>query len=151
MALTAKALRIWDGPADKVDEGSGIFADTDTYYPGAILVWASGKLAVAATAQNQAIAGIFTGECSDGDRSDAKTIGSSNTIRGIVHRGKVWLPVSGAAQTDVGGLFVNSSDDAMVAVPTTATTRYITYMALDFKTGYLLFDLRSPILAVRET
>lgn len=151
MALTAKALRTWDGPADKIDEGSGVFADTDIYYPGAILVWASGKLTVAATAQNQVIAGIFTGECSDGDRSDAKTIGSSNTIRGVVHRGKVWLPVSGCAQTDVGGLFVNSSDDAMVAVPSTANTRYVGYYALDFKTGYLLFDLRAPVSVENET
>jgi hypothetical protein len=151
MALTAKVIRTWACAADKVDEGSGVFTDTDIYYPGAILVWASGKLAVAATAQNQVIAGIFTGESSDGDRSDAKTIGSSNTIRGVVHRGKAWLPVSGCAQTDVGGLYVNSSDDAMVAVPTTATTRYFAYLALDFKTGYLLFDLREPILVVRET
>ncbi len=151
MALTAKVLRTWACAADKVDEGSGVFADSKTYRPGAILVWASGKLDIAATAQSQAIAGIFTGECSDGDRSDAKVIGSSNTIRGVVCRAPVWLPVSGCAQTDVGGLFVNSSDDAMVAVPTTATTRYFAYLALDFKTGYLLFDLREPILVVRET
>lgn len=148
MALSAKVLRTWESP---IDEGSGVFADSKTYRPGAILVFASGKLDIAATAQNQAIAGIYTGVNSDGDRSDAKVIGSSNTIRGTVQRGRVWLPVSGCAQTDVGALFVNSSDDAMVVVPTTATTRYIAYLALDFKTGYLLFDLRAPILAVRET
>lgn len=151
MALTAKVLRTWACSADKIDQGTGIFTDSDTYYPGAILVWASGKLAVAATAQNQVIAGIFTGECSDGDRSDAKVIGTSNTIRGSVDRGPVWLPVSGAAQTDVGGLFVNSSDDAMVAVPSTANTRYVGYYAQDFKTGYLLFDLRAPVSVENET
>lgn len=151
MALTAKAIRTWACAADKIDEISGVFADSDIYYAGAILVFASGKLAAAATAQNQAIAGIFTGECSDGDRTDAKTIGSSNTIRGTVHRGPVWLPHSGAAQTDVGALFVNDNDDAMTDAPTTANTRYVGYYALDFKTGYLLFDLRNPVSVENET
>lgn len=148
MALSAKAVREFVGEQDEI---SGVFADSDIYYPGAILAFSSGKLAVAATAQNQAIAGIFTGECSDGDRSDAKTIGSSNTIRGVVKRGKVWLPHSGAAITDVGALFVNSSDDAMADCPSTANTRYVGYYALDFKTGHLFFDLRNPVSVENET
>lgn len=151
MALSAKALRDFEGAPNSIDEGSGVFADSDTYYAGAILVWSSGKLAAAATAQNQAIAGIFTGECSDGDRTDAKVIGSSNTIRGKVLRGKVWLPHSGAAITDVGNLFVNDNDDAMTDCPSTANTRYVGYFALDFKTGYLLFDLRNPVSVENET
>ena len=148
MALTAKVLRDWEGIPD---EGSGIFTDSDIYYKGGILAFASGKLANAAAGENSLIAGIFSGECSDGDRTDAKTIGASNTIRGKVLRGRVWLPVSGCAQTDVGGLFINSNDDAMLAVPSTANKRYVGYFALDFKTGYLLFDLRAPVSVENET
>jgi hypothetical protein len=143
MALTARALREYVGESDEI---SGVLADSDIYYAGGILSFASGKLTNAATAQNQAIAGIFTGKTSDGDSQEAKTIGASNAIRGIVKRGKVWLPHSGAAITDVGGLFVASADDAMVDVPATATHRYIAYQALDFKAGVLLFDLRNPVV-----
>lgn len=142
MALSAKVSREYMGEQDAI---TGVFADSDTYYAGAILAFSSGKLTVAATAEDQPIAGIFTGVCDDGDRVDAKVIGSSNTVKGEVKRGKVWLPHTGAAQTDVGKFFVNSSDDAMVDVPATATNEYIAYVALDFKTGYLLFDLRAPI------
>ena len=142
MALTARVAREFEGNQDEI---SGVFADSDTYYAGAILAYSGGKLAVAATAESQAIAGIFTGICDDGDRVDAKVISTSNTVKGVVKRGKVWLPHTGAAITDVGKLFVNSSDDAMVDAPATATNQYFAYMALEFKTGYLLFDLRCPI------
>ena len=142
MALTAKVAREYVGECDEI---SGVFADSDIYYAGGILAFSSGKLTNAATATTQAIAGIFTGVCSDGDRVDAKTISTSNTVKGVVKRGKVWLPHSGAAQTDVGGFFVNSNDDAMVDAPATAAAEYVAYMALDFKTGYLLFDLRAPL------
>lgn len=142
MALTAKVLRTYVGEQDEI---SGVFTDSDTYYAGGILSFVSGKLANAATAASQAIAGIFTGVSDDGDRVDAKVIGASNTIKGVVKRGKVWLPHSGAAITDVGGFFVASNDDAMVDAPATAAAEYVAYIALDFKTGYLLFDLRSPI------
>ncbi|ORC37269.1 hypothetical protein B4O97_03505 [Marispirochaeta aestuarii] len=142
MALSARVAREFVGAQDEI---SGVFADSDTYYAGAILAFSSGKLTVAATAESQAIAGIFTGECDDGDRVDAKVISTSNTIKGVVKRGKVWLPHSGAAQSDVGALFVNSSDDAMADAPATATNQYFAYMALDYKSGYLLFDLRCPV------
>ena len=142
MALTGRVTREYKGQQDVI---SGVFTDSDSYFAGGILSFVSGKLTNAATAVSQAIAGIFTGECDDGDRVDEKVIGASNTIRGVVKRGKVWLPNSGAAITDVGGFFVASADDAMVDAPATATEEYVAYVALEFKTGYLLFDLRSPV------
>jgi hypothetical protein len=96
--------------------------------------------------------GILTGEYSDGDRMDAKVIGSSNTVKAVVKRGKVWLPHSSAAQSDVGALFVPDSDNSMADVPTTATKRYYAYVALDFDSSKgLLFDLRNPVIADNET
>ena len=148
MALAAKVTRTFMGAQDSI---AGVFTDSDSYYAGGILSFASGKLANAATAESQSIAGIFTGECDDGDRVDVKVIGTSNTIKGVVKRGKVWLPNSGAAQSDVGGLFVASADDAMVDCPATGGTTYHAYEALDFKTGYLLFDLRNMLVVVNET
>ena len=142
MALTGRVSRTYVGEQDEI---SGVFTDSDSYFAGGILSFVGGKLTNAATAASQAIAGIFTGTCDDGDRVDEKVIGSSNTIKGVVKRGNVWLPNTGAAITDVGGFFVSSNDDSMVDVPATAETEYIAYIALDFKTGYLLFDLRSPI------
>jgi len=142
MALTAKVERTYVGQQDEID---GVFTSSDTFYAGGILSFVSGKLTNAATAASQAIAGIFTGRSDDGDRVDAKVIGAASTLRGVVKRGKVWLPNTGAAQTDVGGFFVASADDAMVDAPATAATEYVAYIALDFKTGYLLFDLRAPI------
>ena len=142
MALSAAVTRTYVGTQDEI---SGVFADSDTYYAGAILAFSSGKLTVAATAATQAIAGIFTGKCDDGDSVDAKEISTSNTVKGVVKRGKVWLPHASAAQADVGGFFVNSSDDAMVDAPATAAAEYVAYIALDYKSGYLLFDLRSPV------
>ena len=148
MALSAKVTRTFVGQQDEI---SGVFTDSDSYFAGGILSFVSGKLKNAVTAQIQQIAGIFTGECDDGDRTDEKVIGASNAIKGIVKRGKVWLPHSGAAQSDVGLLFVASADDAMVDAPATAATTYYAYEAIDFKTGYLLFDLRNVISVTNET
>jgi len=149
MALTAKVTRTYRGQQDIIDV---LLTDSDTYYPGAILAAVSGKAAVAATAEIQQILGIFTGETSDGDRSDAKVIGTSNTIKAVLKRGKVWLPHTGAAQTDVGLMFVNSSDDAMVDAPSTAATTYYAYECIGYDSSLgLLFDLRNLVSVTNET
>jgi hypothetical protein len=149
MALTARVLREFVGEQDEI---SVLLADSDIYYAGGIVCNSSGKGAfISAVAENQAALGILTGKYDDGDSVDAKTIGASNTVRAIIKRGKVWLPHASAAQTDVGGLFTPDSDNSMADVPTTANKRYIGYMALDYKTNALLFDLRNPMVADNET
>lgn len=150
MALSAKVSRTFVGEQDEI---STVLSDSDTYYAGGIIVAASGKGDIPAdVAQNQAILGILTGEYSDGDRTDAKVIGASNTIRATLKRGKVWLPHTGAAQTDVGTLFTAKSDNEIDPVPTTANTRYVGYFVLDFDaTKGLLVDLRNPVSVENET
>lgn len=150
MALTAKVHRTFVGEQDEITVH---LADSDTYYAGGILVETSGEGSfVGSAAEAQPIFGILTGEYSDGDRVDAKVIGTSNTVKAVVKRGKVWLPHGSAAQTDVGALFVPDSDNSMADVPTTANKRYIAYMALDYDSSMgLLFDLRKPMVADNET
>jgi hypothetical protein len=150
MALTAKVTREFVGEQDQI---SVHLKDSDTYYAGGILVETAGEGSfVSSEDEDQPIFGILTGEYSDGDRTDAKVIGSSNTIKAVVKRGKVWLPHTGAAQTDVGALFVPETDNNMEDVPTTANKRYIAYMALDYDSDKgLLFDLRNPMVADNET
>jgi len=150
MALTAKVQRTYVGQQDSL---AFQLAGSDTYYAGGIVVNASGKAGFAsAIAENQAILGILTGEYDDGDRVDAKVIGSSNTIKGVTKRGKVWLPHSGAAITDIGLLFTPDTDNSVDAVPTTADKRYVGYMCIGYDSVKgLLFDLRVPLIVDNET
>lgn len=138
MALTAKRTLEYKGQQDVLDL---LFADSDIYYAGGLyIVDADGKAAVPSDTASLIPMGIFTGECSDGDRVDAKTIGASNTVKGVFKRGKVWLAFSGAAQSDVGEYFYLSADDTLTQ---TAGSKTAAITALGFKTGYLLFDLRN--------
>ena len=138
MALTAKRTLTYKGDQDVLDL---LFADSDIYYPGGLyIVDADGKAAVPSDTASLIPIGIFTGETDDGDRSDAKTIAASNTLKGVFKRGKVWLAFSGAAQSDVGEYFYISADDTLTQ---TAGSKTVAITALGFKTGYLLFDLRN--------
>ena len=137
MALTARRTLEYKGQQDVIDL---LFADSDIYYPGGLyIVDADGKAAVASDTGDLIPIGIFTGETDDGDRSDAKTIAASNTIKGVFKRGKVWLAFSGAAQSDVGEIFYIDSDNTLTQ---TAGSKTVGLRAIGFKTGYLLFDLR---------
>lgn len=150
MAVTARVVREFVGEQDEITVH---LKDTDIYYAGGILCNNTGEGAfIAAVAENQGILGILTGEYSDGDRVDAKTIGASNTVKAVVKRGKVWLPHGTHAQTDVGKLFTPDSDNSMADVPTTANKRYVGYFALDYDAAKgLLFDLRNPVSVENET
>lgn len=137
MALTARRLMEFVGEQDEVEL---LFADSDTYYPGGLfIVDADGKAAVPSDTADLIPIGIFTGKTDDGDSSDAKVIGASNTIKGVFKRGLVWLPFSGAAQSDVGEIFYISADDTLTQ---TAGSKTVGIRAIGFKTGYLKFDLR---------
>jgi hypothetical protein len=137
MALTARVLREFHGEQDEIDL---LLADSDIYYAGALLIVdANGKAAVPSDTADLIPAGILTGKYSDGDSVDAKTIGASNTVKGVFKRGKVWIPFANAAQSDVGEIFYISADDTLTQ---TAGSKTVGIRAIGFKTGYLLFDLR---------
>jgi hypothetical protein len=113
-----------------------------TYYKGGVLVLkpTTGYAAKPTDAANEEIAGIVTGVYEGGVRDDALAVGTTQ-IRAVLKKGKVWLPVSGCAQTDVGVIHYASEDQTWTK---TAGTKTVGYRALDFKTGFLLFDLRKP-------
>lgn len=116
-------------------------AASDTYYKGGVLVFTSGYAAAPTDAANLEVAGILSGDYGDGFRDNALVVASGSTPRARLFKGKVWLPVSGAAQTDVGVIHYVADDQTMTK---TAGSKTVGYRALDFKTGYLLFDLRAP-------
>jgi hypothetical protein len=113
-----------------------------TYYKGGLLVLkpTTGYAAKPTDTANEEVAGIVTGVFEGGIRDDAYAVGAA-TLRAVLKKGKVWLPVSGAAQTEVGKIYYASDDGTMT---TTAGNKTVGYRALDFKTGYLKFDLRQP-------
>jgi hypothetical protein len=113
-----------------------------TYYKGGVLVLkpTTGYAAKPSDTANEEIAGIVTGVYEGGVRDDALAVGTTQ-VRAVLKKGRVWLPFSGAAQTDVGVMFYVSDDQTMTK---TAGSKTVAYRALDFKTGYLLFDLRCP-------
>ena len=137
MALSAARILGFKGPQDEVDL---LFADSDTYYLGGLyIVDANGKAAVPSDTADLIPIGIFTGKSDDGDSVEDKVIGASNAVKGVFQRGLVWLPFTGAAQSDVGEIFYISADDTLTQ---TAGSKTVGLRALGFKTGYLLFDLR---------
>ena len=113
-----------------------------TYYKGGVLVLkpTTGYAAKPTDTANEEVAGIVTGDYEGGVRDDAYAMGAT-ALRARLLKGKVWLPVSGCAQTDVGVMHYASEDQTMTK---TAGSKTVGYRALDFKTGYLLFDLRKP-------
>lgn len=115
-------------------------AASDTYYSGGIYVFTSGYAAAPTDAANLEAAGVCAGIFEGGIRDEAYAVGTTQ-IRAVFRRGLVWLPFSGAAQTDVGAIFYISDDQTITK---TAGNKTVGYRALDFKTGYVLINLACP-------
>lgn len=123
------------------EESEPRVAASDTYYKGGLYVYTSGYAAAPSDAANLECAGIYAGQGEGGTRDDALVVGASSYPRLRFLKGKVWLPVSGCAQTDVGVIHYIADDQTMTK---TAGSKTVGYRALDFKTGFLMFDLRKP-------
>lgn len=122
-------------------ERSALMGDSDTFYKGGIHVLSAGYAVVPTDAANLEVIGILTGDYVDGTHDTALVVASGAHPRGCFKKGPTWVPVSGAAQTDVGTIHYPAGDDTMTK---TAGSKTVGYRALDFKTGYLLFDFRQP-------
>jgi len=123
-------------------ERSALMGDSDTFYKGGIHVLNAGYAVVPTNAAGLEVIGILTGDYADGVHDNALVVASGAHPRARFMKGPTWVPVSGAAQTDVGLLHYAADDATMTK---TAGAKTIAYRALDFKTGYLLFDFREPI------
>lgn len=138
MALSAAVFREFVGAPELIEPR---VTGNDTYYKGAILCFdTDGYAGVPSDAAALFIAGIVTGEYEGGVMNSAYAVASGSHPRAVLARGKVWLPFSGAAQSDVGEIFYVADDGTLTQ---TAGNKTVGLVALDFKTGYLLFDLRA--------
>lgn len=140
MALSAKTVLEFEGATEKA---SGLVVGNDTYYRGALLVLdgADGYVKVPSDAAALECAGVYNGKNEAGvDYEYAVASGSHPRIELDV--GKVWVPFSGAALTDVGDIAYIADDSTLTK---TAGSKTIGYRVKDYKSGYLLIDLRQPI------
>jgi hypothetical protein len=116
-----------------------------TYYRGSILCFSAstGYLVKPTDVAATYGAGVFDGIAEDGVEDYSFACGATQK-RLELKVGRVWVPLSGAAQTDVGQLAYLADDNLATK---TAGSKTIAYLVEDFKTGYVLLDLRKPIKA----
>jgi hypothetical protein len=139
-ALAAATLRKFHGQQDEI---SPKLAASDTYYQGAILTFnADGFAAVPTDAAAQFPAGIVSGIYEDGTRDNAYAVGAGVNPRGILYRGKVWLPLGSAAQTDVGEL-AYIADDGTLTQTAGSKTVGLVILDVDATNALVLVDLRT--------
>jgi hypothetical protein len=139
MSLSAKRVLVFDEPVEKI---SDLAAESDTYYKGMLLCWeAAGYLVPPSDAAALEVAGVYNGRSELGV-DDALVVGSGEHPRLELERGRVRIPFSGAAQTDVGDLAYVADDTTLTK---TAGSKTIAYRVEDFETGYLWIDIRRPI------
>lgn len=135
MALTAAVKRTVVGDSQIVNIAS---AGNDTYYEGALLIIdANGYANVPADAATSIPIGVYTGR-----QGQALAVASGSHDELEIERGLVWVPFSGAAQSDVGEVFYLSDDATLTQ---TAGSKKYCLMCVGFKTGYVLLDFRNLI------
>jgi len=133
MALTAD-YEYESRPLNKFDKFRAGAADV--LYKGAIVnIGTDGYLKVAADVASEVPIGVMVEQhVSDGSAHEE--------VR--VERGRIWLPHTGAAQTDVGALFYATADDTLAD---SATNVGPLGLCVDWKSGYLLIDTEIKALS----
>jgi len=131
MALSADRRLETVGPDESIAIVSGA---ADELYQGALVnIGTDGLLKVAADVTAEVCIGVMKkGITADG-----------GTLVGEVHGGKVWVPHTGAAVTDVGALFWATADDTLAD---SASNVKAAGLCIGFKSGYLLIDFRRKTL-----
>jgi len=113
-------------------------AGNDTYFEGALIAAdANGYAAVPTDAATAIPMGVYSGRQG---ASFAVDNGDHDEIE--VERGLLWIPFSGAAQSDVGELFYLSDDED---VTQTAGSKAYALMCVGFKSGFVLLDFDNLI------
>ncbi len=141
MALTADREVEVSGRTELIH---GIFeaeAPADIFYKGALVqINDNGCVIVAADIVDEAAIGVLKA----GTRGKNAAVGEDCEIE----RGKIWIPFTGAAQTDVDDFFHATGDDTIAR--RVAQTGDPCGRCVDFKTGHLLIDFRQrlPVTAL---
>jgi len=113
-------------------------AGNDTYYMGAMLCAdTNGYAAVPSDASTAMPLGVYTGR-----QGQAFAVASGDHDEVELEVGKIWIPFTGAAQSDVGELFYISDDGTLTQ---TASAKVWALRCIGFKTGYVLVDFANLI------
>lgn len=134
MAITAQRTYETVGPVIRL---SGLLADDATYYKGQLVVFDDGELASPTNAVNKVPAGVLGGYNFEPDSEGVLTVAASASVTGEVVRGKVWVPFTGAEQSDVGLIFYLADNGD---VTKTAGTKTWGVLCVGFKSGHVLLD-----------
>lgn len=132
MALSADRRLETVGPVEILEIEAGA---ADTLYQGALVnIGTDGYIKVAADVASEVCVGVMKKQhVADGSAHDKVAIIGS----------KVWVPHSGAAQTDVGALFYATADDTLAD---SASNVKAAGLCVGYKSGYLLIDFRRKTL-----
>ena len=108
----------------------------DVLYKGAMVnIGADGYLKVAADVADEVPIGVMVKQHeADGSSHEEVEVAS----------GRIWIPHTGAAQTDVGQLFYATADDTL---SDSAVNVKAFGLCIDWESGYLLIDTRIKTLA----
>lgn len=134
MAISAERTFETVGPVMRLE---GQLTTNATYYKGQLVVWASGRLANPTDAANRVPAGVLGGYGFDPGDSGVQVVPNGPTPAAEVVRGKVWVPFTGAAITDVGLIFYLADNGD---VTKTAGDKTWGVLCVGFKTGHVLLD-----------
>jgi hypothetical protein len=138
-ALSAATYRKFHGHQDEISAPVGA---SDTYYLGAVLTFAAdGYASVPTDAASLFPAGVVIGDYEDGDKTDAKVVGSSEHPRAILRRGKVWLPLASVAETDRGEVAYLADDNTLTQTAGSKTVQLV-ILDVDTDNDLALVDLR---------
>lgn len=135
MALTAKYNYTVVNPTE---QNAVKAAGNDTYYKGAMLVAnTDGYADVPSDAANLRPIGVYTGIAEDGVKDAAYEVANGAHPKLVVESGRIWIPHTGAAQSDVGEFFYLADDSTLTQ---TAGSKTWVVPCIDFRTGYVLID-----------
>jgi len=133
MAITTQRLFETVGPIVRL---AGVAKASTTFVKGALVVIDGGYFGLPTDAANKYPVGIYDGTgCEPGADSLVAPASGMPTIAAI--QGKVWVPFTGAAQTDVGLLFYLADNGT---VTKTAGSKTWSVPCVGFRTGEVLLD-----------
>ena len=132
MALTADRELEHVGPVTILEIEAGA---ADTLYKGALVnIGTDGYIKVAADVAAEVCPGVMVKQhVADGSSHD----------KVAVMQGKIWVPHTGAAQTDVGALFYATADDTLAD---SASNVKAAGLCVGWKSGYVLIDFTMKTL-----
>jgi len=114
----------------------GKLTESDTYYKGAMVQFdkTTGLVKVAADVAGEGVVGVLKA---------GQVVGAGVNPDCEIERGKIWIPHTGAAVTDVD-TFVHAADDGDILLMA-AQVGDPCGRVLDWKTGFLLIDFRQRL------